>query len=818
MKRRNHRPRRLAKLCSLFLVCFTVAAVGMTGNASAKATPKVNTLVIGSREDHGVNDKARTMYTVFSRNLYPGYKKNKTIKCIYDSSKKSGTADKVYQGMKDAFQSSGSDDINILYYTGHTSEPTRKEKKAGIGAYGIAVKDGKITYYALADYLTKKFNGKFIVITDTCYAERFVKEGVLALNTNKKQMRFTCLHCNVSNKKSWGTKYTEALYGGTGYSSYKKLPADTNKDGIVTVSEAHAYGMKKVKKSVSLYDHAGLADFPLFQQADLKSGNLPTQTVWLVPDTSSVIEKVLTVQRNPKTLERYITWTTSNKKVLTVNKSYLVPSNKYNLIVEPRKTGAVTLKGYLARKKGNKDLVCQGANVVTLKVKVKKPTIELDKTGVELWTDQTDTLTATVEGPSKTVTWTSSDPSIATVSKKGKITAIKPGDVTIIAASNRKKATCAVRVKDPTIALNKTTDEFFPDETGILIATVTGPSETVKWTSSDPSVATVSEGIITPLKSGTVTITAEANGKTATCEVEVKEPIVWKLDEDGTLTAGGMDVIDESTWSNKNINRDGITKQQVKKVVIKHGITSIGDAAFSGCTNLTSTAIPDSVKNIGYAAFYQCSNLASVTIPKGVTNIGNSAFYKCTSLTSVNIPDSVTSIEDAAFRACSQLTSITIPDSVTSIGDDAFCACTNLTSITIPDSVTSIGGCAFEDCTRLTSIIIPNRVTNIGNYTFHGCTNLTSATIPNSVTSIGSHAFYQCRSLTTITIPDNVRTIGVQAFQSCISLTNVTIPDSVTSIEGYAFCGCTNLTVTVPKSGISIGQNAFSGVKDVIYI
>ena len=80
------------------------------------------------------------------------------------------------------------------------------------------------------------------------------------------------------------------------------------------------------------------------------------------------------------------------------------------------------------------------------------------------------------------------------------------------------------------------------------------------------------------------------------------------------------------------------------------------------------------------------------------------AFSGCSSLTSIAIPDSVTTIGDYAFHGCTSLTSVTIPDSVTSIGGSAFEDCTSLTSVTIPDSVTSIGWYAFRGCTSLTSV------------------------------------------------------------------------------------------------------------------
>jgi hypothetical protein len=170
-----------------------------------------------------------------------------------------------------------------------------------------------------------------------------------------------------------------------------------------------------------------------------------------------------------------------------------------------------------------------------------------------------------------------------------------------------------------------------------------------------------------------------------------------------------------------------------------------------------------------------------------VTSIGNGAFSYCTNLSGITIPDSVTSIGEGAFSHCANLTSITISDSVTSIGSSAFSSCYSLSSITIPDSVTSIGDHAFYTCSSLSSINIPDSVTSIGDYSFYACSSLTSITIPDSVSSIGDHSFYACSNLKNITIPNNVTYIGVGAFYNCTSLASITIPDSVTSIGRNAF-------------------------------
>ena len=184
-----------------------------------------------------------------------------------------------------------------------------------------------------------------------------------------------------------------------------------------------------------------------------------------------------------------------------------------------------------------------------------------------------------------------------------------------------------------------------------------------------------------------------------------------------------------------------VIPEEVTDSDVTRKVTKIGDYAFTGCTNLTSVTIPNSVLYIEKHAFENCSSLTSINIPDFLRSIGEYAFSNCQSLTSVTIPNYVWSIGSYAFENCSSLTSINIPEYVTTLEFAVFAGCTSLTSITIPNGVTSIGPSAFGGCTGLTSVTIPNGVTSIESAAFSGCTGLTSITIPSTVTRIGMGAF-----------------------------------------------------------------------------
>ncbi len=197
----------------------------------------------------------------------------------------------------------------------------------------------------------------------------------------------------------------------------------------------------------------------------------------------------------------------------------------------------------------------------------------------------------------------------------------------------------------------------------------------------------------------------------------------WDIDDNGTLTISGTG--DMYDFGSGHTGPWKEYKDEIKKVVIEDGITSIGSGAFYNCQSITSVTIPDSVTKIGEDAFNNDQQLTEVNIPASVTTIDKYAFYYCQALKTVTFAEGskLTAIEDSTFAYCKSLTEITIPKSVTKVGECAFYACSALKSATISEGVTTINRCAFAYNDALTSVTIPSTVTQINDNAFFCCKN-----------------------------------------------------------------------------------------------
>ena len=232
--------------------------------------------------------------------------------------------------------------------------------------------------------------------------------------------------------------------------------------------------------------------------------------------------------------------------------------------------------------------------------------VSLSKSETALTVGASETLTATVSpenANNKNVSWKSDDTAVATVDQNGKVTAVGEGEAIITATTEDGKytATCTVKVSPAPVAANGVT--LTPDKTTLnvgekqtLTATVLpayATNKNVTWVSSDTSVATVENGVVTAVGKGTatITVTTEDGGYTATCEVTVKLPVsAVTLNETSTaLVVGNTKQLtatvapanaDDSTVTWKSGNTNVATVDQTGKV------TAVG----VGTTTITATA------------------------------------------------------------------------------------------------------------------------------------------------------------------------------------------------------------------------------------
>ena len=235
----------------------------------------------------------------------------------------------------------------------------------------------------------------------------------------------------------------------------------------------------------------------------------------------------------------------------------------------------------------------------------------------------------------------------------------------------------------------------------------------------------------------------------------------WALANDGTLTIGGegeMRNYDEIYFENHDSNAPWIVyKDQLTKLVIEKGVTTLGSYAFKNCSGFVGALeIPEGVEIIGLTAFGNCTGLVNVSVPESVEVIETNAFRGCTNLKSISVPEKneyyssrdgvLYDKEQTVLILCPEgkTGEVTIPRTVEVIGDYAFRNCFKLSgNLVLPDTVAIIGAYAFYCCTVSDgTIVLSEGVTEIGGYAFRGCSvSSKSLVIPESVSIIGKDTF-----------------------------------------------------------------------------
>lgn len=267
----------------------------------------------------------------------------------------------------------------------------------------------------------------------------------------------------------------------------------------------------------------------------------------------------------------------------------------------------------------------------------------------------------------KTITYTSSNPAIATISEEGVVTAVRGGNATITASAtdgSGVQAMCSVTVIPKLVNRLEINDEHIEEDLGTfddelyyyqLKATVypTDADDTsVTYTSSNRSVVTVDKqsGVLKLKKPGTAIITCKTNdgsNLTKTCKVVLKQShfkgyrktidkIKYKVTSDST--EGGTVVV--YGVSNKNMKSYTINNS----IIIdgfSYKITGIHDRAFKNCKKATNIVLGTQIKTIGKEAFYNCKKLKSLTIKsKKIKTVGKNAYKNINGKATIKVPSS----------------------------------------------------------------------------------------------------------------------------------------------------------------------------------
>lgn len=274
----------------------------------------------------------------------------------------------------------------------------------------------------------------------------------------------------------------------------------------------------------------------------------------------------------------------------------------------------------------------------------------------------------------------------------------------------------------------------------------------------------------------------------------------------------------------------GVTENQLNVV------SNIGDA-FKDNTTITKFnefAYFTGLDSTNWGWFAGCTNLEEITLPRQITRINAYGFQNCSSLTTINL-DRIEYIDQYGLQRCSSITSLVFNAGI-NLGPEACGQMTSLTSVEFKGDVTGSKYNIFKDCSQLSTVIFDGTVTNLpgsifsgrstiqsidlsnvtgystDGYQFHSCSALTSVTLNSSLTSLPRNLFSYCGAMT-ITIPATVTSIGDECFKntSLISLTVLaTTPPTLgtQSIEAGRVSVC-----YVPSSALSAYQSA-SGWSD----
>ena len=269
---------------------------------------------------------------------------------------------------------------------------------------------------------------------------------------------------------------------------------------------------------------------------------------------------------------------------------------------------------------------------------------------------------------------------------------------------------------------------------------------------------------------------------------------------------------DENGYYDMDDKKTPLGNDTVTSVTIPEGVQTIQKHAFWGCTALREVKLPESCETISEYAFTGCELLENVNFDH-VKIIADYAFKGCKSLTCDELGganmNKLYAVGQEAF-ASTRFSSLSLPG-LSKVGIGAFSGCTKLASVTLGQK-TRISKEMFKGCESLKSVEIYSDT--IGDNAFEGCVALTSVTFKNDLTYVGDSSFLGCKALNSVTFCGVVEQIAPYAFYGCAKLKTLNLPNCEIAIGDGAFAesGLTKVTFANNTVLSSLGVSVFSNV------
>jgi len=265
--------------------------------------------------------------------------------------------------------------------------------------------------------------------------------------------------------------------------------------------------------------------------------------------------------------------------------------------------------------------------------------------------------------------------------------------------------------------------------------------------------------------------------------------LTWTL-ADGLLTISGTGSM--LAFTETNMPPWMAEADQIQRIQVQQGVTTISDLAFYHCKNLVIAQLADSVTEIGELAFAGCTSLRQITMG-GVQRIERGAFYDCTVLANV-----------------------ILPNSLRYIGDDAFFSCKSLGGITIPTGVEEIGAGVFTYCDNLAYANVQAPLSELPAWSFYGCDALTQLYLPTSIESVGRSAVSECDDLNVVVYEGDSQEVRDELDRQMSE--PATRPQGVKVDKDVSYTQSDNAVITTTDKNTSGGSSITDTVPDGTYV